>query len=81
MKKWSLSIWLVFIGLVSFSQTTYQGRITDISGDIPIELVTIFFAGDNVPAESDPDGRYSISTNSTEAVSYTHLTLPTIYSV
>ena len=66
MKKWSLSIWLVFIGLVSFSQTTYQGRITDISGDIPIELVTIFFAGDNVPTESDPDGRYSISTNSTE---------------
>ena len=66
MKKWSLSIWLVFIGLVSYSQTTYQGRITDISGDIPIELVTIFFAGDNVPAESDPDGRYSISTNSTE---------------
>lgn len=66
MKKWSLSIWLVFIGLVSYSQTTYQGRITDISGDIPIELVTIFFAGDNVPTESDPDGRYSISTNSTE---------------
>ena len=66
MKKWSLSIWLVFIGLVAYSQTTYLGRITDISGDIPIELVTIFFAGDNVPVESDPDGRYTISTSLTE---------------
>ena len=67
MKKWILSVWLVLFGLVSYSQTTYQGRITDGSGEIPIELVTIFFDGDNSPVESDEDGRYRISTTSTES--------------
>jgi len=62
MKKGILSVWLVIIGFVSYGQTTYQGQITDASGGLPIELVTIFFDGINEPVESDIDGRYTIST-------------------
>ena len=67
MRKWSFSVWLVFIGLIAHGQTTYQGQITDISGNLPIELVTIFFDGDNLPVESDQDGRYRITTASSGA--------------
>jgi len=65
MKKWILSVWLVVLGLISYSQTTYQGQLTDASGSAPIELVTIFFDGINEPVESDQDGRYAISTTAT----------------
>ena len=53
------------LGLVSYGQTTYQGQLTDASGSVPIELVTIFFDGINEPVESDQDGRYVISTTAT----------------
>jgi hypothetical protein len=67
MRKWSFSVWLVLVGLIAHGQTTYQGQITDISGNLPIELVTIFFDGDNLPVESDQDGRYRITTASSGA--------------
>ena len=65
MRKWILSVWLVVLGLVSYGQTTYQGQLTDASGSVPIELVTIFFDGINEPVESNQDGRYVISTTAT----------------
>jgi len=67
MKKGILSVWLVIIGFVSYGQTTYQGQITDASGGLPIELVTIFFDGINEPVESDIDGRYTISTTASDS--------------
>ena len=65
MRKWILSVWLVVLGLVSYGQTTYQGQLSDASGSVPIELVTIFFDGINEPVESDQDGRYVISATAT----------------
>jgi len=67
MKKGILSVWLVIIGFVSYGQTTYQGQITDASGGLPIELVTIFFDGINEPVESDINGRYTISTTASDS--------------
>ena len=46
---------------------------------VPKEKHTCFFATDKAEPELEPPDAYSLL--NAEAVSYTHLTLPTIYSV
>ena len=77
------SFFPVFIFLLSrlYAGTdgTIRGQITDIDGE-PLPGAQVFIEEMSLGAVADLNGNYLIL-NIPIAVSYTHLTLPTIYSV
>jgi len=62
--KTSLKIFVLFLSVISFAQTTVKGKITDNTGQ-PLPGANIIIEGTTIGTSSDFDGNYILTTDQT----------------
>ena len=58
-----------------------KAALAELAGPLDMNVSVKLWNGDQVPLAENVDGKYTIEITNPGAVSYTHLTLPTICSV